>query len=249
MTLIINDVTSARRPALPELSPEAELALLARALHRHGYDDQLAGHISYRQPDGTILVNPFALAWDEITASDILRIDADGQLLEGQWDVTPAIALHLEVHARRPDVQLAVHNHSQWGTLWAGLQEEPGIFDQTSAFVAGGVAIHREYGGPVTDRSPAAAAVEALGRAPMALLGNHGVLVVGPDVVTTYLRGYTLEWRCRQAWRLRLAGGGVPMAAETVRGLDDHFASGGYPVLWWEAAVRRELRSDPRILS
>lgn len=249
MSVTVHDVTTARRPALPELTPHAELALLARSLWRHGYSDQLAGHISYRQPDGTILVNPFALAWDEITASDILRIDDEGNLLEGRWDVTPAITLHLELHARRPDVHVAVHNHSAWGTLWADIQEEPGVFDQTSAFVSGGIAIHREYGGPVTDRSPAAAAVEALGNSSMALLGNHGVFVVAPDIVTTYLRCCTLEWRCRQAWRLRVAHAGVRLDKQTSDDLDKHFASGGYPILWWEANVRRELRLDRCVLN
>jgi L-fuculose-phosphate aldolase len=249
MALSAQDVWDAKRPALPELTPQAELALLARSLWRYGYNDQLAGHISYRQSDGTILVSPFALAWDEITASDILRIDADGNLIDGIWDVTPAIALHLELHRQRPDAHVAVHNHSEWGTLWADIQEEPGVFDQTSAFVSGGIAVYREYGGTVTDRAPAAAAVEALGVAPMALLGNHGVFVVAPDVVTAYLRCYTLEWRSRQAWRLRVINAGVSMDEETSQLLDKHFATGGYPQLWWEANVRRELRNDASVLS
>jgi L-fuculose-phosphate aldolase len=249
MPLKANDVWGARRPALPELSPQSELALLARLLWKCGYHDQLAGHISYRQPDGTILVNPFALTWDEITAADILRIDSEGNLLEGKWDVTPAIALHLEVHKRRPDVHVAVHNHPDWGTLWADIQDEPGVFDQTSAFVSGGIAVYREYGGPVNDESPAAAAVEALGAAPMALLGNHGVFVVGGDIVTAYLRCYTLEWRCRQAWRLRTVDAGVPLDDDTSEMLDKLFATGGYPQLWWESNVRRELRNDPAVLS
>jgi L-fuculose-phosphate aldolase len=249
MVLSATDVIMAKRPPLPDISPQAELALLARSLWKIGYNDQLAGHISYRQPDGTILVNPFALAWDEITASDILRIDANGNLLEGKWDVTPAIALHLELHARRPDVHVAVHNHPDWGTLWADMQEEPGVYDQTSAFVSGGIAVYREYGGPVVDESPAAAAVEALGTAPMALLGNHGVFVVAADIVTAYLRGCTLEWRCKQAWRLRVVKAGVPLDNDVSAGLDKHFALGGYPQLWWEANIRREIRNDPTVLS
>lgn len=48
-------------PPLPPLSPQAEVALLARTLFREGYDDHLAGHITSRQPDGTLLVNPWGL--------------------------------------------------------------------------------------------------------------------------------------------------------------------------------------------
>ena len=80
-------------PPLPPLSPHAEVALLARTLHREGYDDHLSGHITARQSDGTLLVTPWGLPWDEVRASDIMRIDIDGNVLEGQWTVTPAIPL------------------------------------------------------------------------------------------------------------------------------------------------------------
>ena len=56
------------RPLLPELSPRAELALLCRVLFQEGYNDHIAGHISYKQPDCTLLMNPWKLAWDEVCA-------------------------------------------------------------------------------------------------------------------------------------------------------------------------------------
>src|ERR1700730_16187530 len=101
----------AMAPPLPEVSPAGEVALLARMLHREGYDDHLAGHITSRQPDDTLLVNPFGLTWDEVRASDIMRIDLEGNVLDGPWTVTPAITLHLELHKARHDIAVAVHNH------------------------------------------------------------------------------------------------------------------------------------------
>ena len=77
--------------------------LLARTLWREGYDDHLAGHITSRQADGTLLVNPWGLTWDEVRASDVMRIDLDGNVLAGPWTVTPAITLHLELHKARDD--------------------------------------------------------------------------------------------------------------------------------------------------
>src|SRR5919106_5340408 len=106
-------------PPLPALTPRQELALLARMLHREGYDDHLAGHITLKLPDDTLLVNPFGLAWDEVTAADVMRIDGDGTVLEGRWTVTPAITLHLELHKVRHDAGVLVHNHPRWGTIWA----------------------------------------------------------------------------------------------------------------------------------
>src|SRR5438270_873191 len=155
--------TNPMAPALPELSPAAELALLARVLFREGYDDHLAGHITYKQPDGTLLVNPFGLPWDEVGASDVMRIDPDGNVLDGQWTVTPAITLHLELHRARHDVTVAVHNHPRWATIYADLGRAPDVYDQTSALVAGEVAIYADYEGPVNQTENARAAVAAMG--------------------------------------------------------------------------------------
>ena len=64
MTTTIEAIGNPMAPSLPPLTPQAELALLARTLFRYGYDANLAGHITYKQPDGTLLVNPYGLTWD-----------------------------------------------------------------------------------------------------------------------------------------------------------------------------------------
>ncbi len=234
-------------PALPELSPAAEVALLARMLHREGYDDHLAGHITYRQPDDTFLVNPFGLTWDEVRASDIMRIDIDGTVLDGPWTVTPAITLHLELHRARDNVGVAVHNHPRWGTIWADVGRVPPVYDQTSAMVAGDIAVYDEYEGAVNDVANARKAVEALGDARMALLANHGVLVVGSDIRQAHHRCLTLEWRCRQAWHVEAVGGGVEMKPEVHERFGGVFDHVSFPGLF-EAMARRELRGDPSVL-
>ena len=237
-----------RFPSL-DLSPEQELALLARVLHREGYDDHLAGHITFKQPDGTFLVNPWGLSWDELCASDVARMDANAKQLEGRWLITPAITLHVVLHRHRPDAGVVVHNHPRWGTIWADAHRVPPIYDQTSAMYSGEIVVYDDYAGPVNDTFNSETAVEALGPADVALLANHGVLVIGKDIREAYMRAMILEWRCRQAWHVEALGGGVPMRDEVVRsfgalidsvpdGLDGFF----------EAMARRVLREDPSVL-
>lgn len=234
-------------PALPPLTPQAEIALLARMLQREGYDDHLSGHITARQPDGTLLVNPFGLTWDELRASDIMRIDLDGTVLEGKWTVTPAIPLHLELHKVRHDVAVAVHNHPRWGTIWADLHRVPPVYDQTGAMVPGDPALYDDFNGSVDAVDQARACVDALGDARMALLGNHGVLVVGTDVAQAHHRAVVLEWRCRQAWHVEAVGGGVPVKDEVHTRFAAPFDHVSFPGLF-DAMARRELRADPSIL-
>lgn len=234
-------------PPLPDVTPAQQLALLARCLFSEGYDDHLAGHITYKQPDGTFLVNPFGLTWDELRASDVMRIDAHGNELEGKWTVTPAITLHLAIHALRDDIKLAVHNHPRWSTIWADVGRAPEIFDQTGAQFGGDVAVCSEYDGPVNDPANAAAAARAMGQADVCLLANHGVVVLGSDVEQVYLRAMSFEWRCRRAWEVSVVGGGRPMDANVAERFGAMFANSSFPGLFASMA-RRELRRDPMLL-
>ena len=233
-------------PPLPDLSPQQELALLARILYREGYNDHLAGHITYKQPDGTFLVNPFGLTWGELRASDVMRMDANGNQIEGRWTITPAIQLHIELHKRR-EVNVALHNHPEWGTLWADLGRAPLVYDQTGAFYNGQVALYNEYDGGVDQTANAEAAVRAMGDADICLLAHHGVVVVGESIRQAYFRATCLEWRCRQAYRILNAGGATPMDPEVAWRYGELFRGNDFPGLF-EAMARRELREEPLIL-
>lgn len=233
---------------LPSLTARAELAVLARALCREGYDDHISGHISYKQPDDTLLVNPYHLRWDEVRAEHVMRIDLDGTVVDGAgWFVSTAIRLHLELHRARPDVAVAVHNHPQWGTTWAAIGRVPPVYDQTSSLVDNDIALHDDYGRPVNDVGEARSAVRSLGSGKAVLLRHHGVLVVAPDVARAFARCMSLEWRCRQAWRVEAAGGGSEMPSEASQALAAGIDRRGYPGLF-EAMARKEIQDDPSVL-
>ena len=74
------------------------------------------------------------MTWGEIRASDIMRMDADGNELEGPWTITPAITLHVELHKAREDVTVSLHNHTRWGTIWADLGRVPDRGDDSVTF-------------------------------------------------------------------------------------------------------------------
>ena len=92
---------------LPELTLRQEFVLLARALWREGYADHLAGHITVNMGDGTLLCNPWFITWDELRPSQLIRIDLDGKVVEGDWPAPLGIPLHLELHKLREDVGVA----------------------------------------------------------------------------------------------------------------------------------------------
>jgi L-ribulose-5-phosphate 4-epimerase len=231
---------------LPELTPRQELALLARTLWHEGYDDHLAGHITYRQPDGTLLCNPWFLLWEELRPEDVLVIDLDGHVLEGNWPVPLGIPLHLELHRQRPDVVVAVHSHPRYATVWADLARIPGCYDQSSALGGGEPVVVDEYDGPVNSRHSAARAVKAMGQADVALLVNHGVFVTAGSIRAAHQRAVALEYRAWRAWHVESLGAGrqLPEPSRSFFRASDGEGFIGF----WEAAVRAEMRADPHLL-
>ncbi|MEH6584763.1 MAG: class II aldolase/adducin family protein [Halioglobus sp.] len=235
------------RPLLPRLSEKEQVALTCRMLFREGWDDHIAGHITYRLPNGNILTNPWELAWDEVTADDIMTLNEQGEVIAGDWNITPAIGLHIQLHALRKDVSVVIHNHPYWSGIWANLQRVPPVYDQTGAHCGQDLPVYNEYLGTFEDEEVSVSAVEALGEAKWALLANHGALVVAKDLRQAHLRAITLEWRCKRAYEIELMGGAEPLPKEEVEKVSITDAN-GFPFLW-EAMARRELRADSDVLS
>jgi len=233
-----------RRQSLPELSPRAELALLARILWREGYDDHQVGHMTYRQPDGTYLALPHELGWNEVCASDVLRIDGEGNLLEGTWTVPPPIILHTEYHKARPGTNVTLHHHPRFATIWSAAGELPPVYDQLSAMLPDSAyVLYDDYDGTAEQLEPVRRMVAAIAGARCALLRNHGVFVVGDNIEQAYLNALSLEWRCRQAWMVQVLGAADrAMPGSGRQAIEEGIARfNGTSPGKWEWAVRREL--------
>ena len=236
-----------RKPLLPALNERQQVALLCRVLSREGYNDHIAGHITLRLEDGTYLANPWELTWSELTASDILRLDANGKVLDGEWNITPAIQLHIDVHNKRHDVRVVIHNHPEWASVWSATGKVPPVYDQTSALVDTDPVVYDEYRGTVEQHELGNAVANALGQSKWALLANHGAVVVGESIRQAHLRAITLEWRCRLAWRVQALGGGNPLSEAVIQATGARTDLNGFPFLW-EAMCREEIRRDPSVL-
>jgi len=232
---------------LPPIGPRQELVLLARTLLLEGYNDHLAGHITYKQPDGTFLVNPWPLVWDEFGPDDVIVMNEHGEKLSGAWQVPLGIPLHVALHQLRPDVVVSVHNHPLYATTYANAKRVPPPYDQSSALGGGTVVLVDEYTTAVNDVNAAQSAAQAMGSADMALLANHGVMVTGVSIRAAHQRAVALEQRCKHAWHVEAIGGGSPL---TQVAQERSMSSDGNQFIgFWEAMARREIRRDPSIIA
>ena len=195
-----------------ELSTRQQIVVAVRTLAAEGYDDKLAGHVSVRdRDDGTLLVPRIGARWGEFSEDEIVRIDADGKIVEGEGNLNPTIVFHLELHKARPDIVCAIHNHPPYGNIWASAGEVPPLYDQTGASGGGRAGLYNEYGGVVDSRDTAAELAAAYGDLDMAILVGHGTLVTAQSISLALLRAQCFEHRARKAWEVRAMGiEGVP---------------------------------------
>lgn len=233
-----------------DLTPTQELACAFRILAKTGFSENIAGHITVA-PDhsGEMWVNPWGLWWDEIRASDICRVNADGEILEGKWDVTPAIHIHTELHRRRPDARVVVHNHPYYVTVLAAVGVLPDIVHQTGSMFDGELSFVTEYTGEVDDAELGAQLADMIGDKSTVILASHGIIVTGPTIQVATYRAASIDRMCRLAYDVMLLGRDpLPIAPGVRVGMKKSLLERGSDV-YWAGAVRALLRSDPDVLT
>jgi len=237
-------------PVGVELTGRQELACAFRILSRAGFSENIAGHITWAPADdGSMWVNPWGLWWDEITASDLCRVDADGHVLEGKWDVTPAIHIHTELHRQRPDARVVVHNHPYHVSVLAAAGVLPEIVHQTGSMFDGDLAFVQEYAGEVDTAELAKELASQIGSSSAVILASHGVIVTGPSIREATYRAASIDRVCRMAYDLMVLGKDpLPIAAGVRVGMKKSLLERGSDV-FFDGAVRQLLRTEPDVIS
>src|SRR5438105_15124704 len=211
-------------PTLPTFaSPEEErlhrkqrLAAGFRLFAKFGFEEGVAGHITGRdtvEPD-TFWVNPFGVPFAHVRASDLIRVNHSGDVVEGNYHVNEAaFCIHSQVHAARPDVIGAAHTHSTFGRALSTLGQllEP-ITQDVCAFY-NDHALFDDYTGVVTDIEEGKRIAHALGDNKAVILRNHGLLTTGQSVDEAAWWFIAME-RCCHAQLLAEAAG-TPISIDT----------------------------------
>lgn len=238
-------------PPVPDLTPRQQLACAFRILANGGFGENIAGHITMRDPGGDGLwINPWGLWWEEMTASDLCRVDHDGRVLEGRWDVTPAFHIHTELHRRRgDDATVVIHNHPYHVTVLAALGLVPEMIHQTTAMFAGDIAFVDEYTGEVANASLGAELAERIGDRKVVILANHGVIVTGASVPEATYLAATIDRQCRLMYDVVASGRPHTTLPDDFVGPMQRSLVERGPAFYWGGAVRQLVRREPEVLS
>jgi len=232
-----------------DLTEPQELACAFRILAKRGFSENIAGHITMQRDDsGAMYVNPWGLWWDEVSASDVCVVDPAGNVLEGRWDVTPAIHIHTELHRVRPDARVVVHNHPYHVTVLAAVGALPEIIHQTSSMFDGDLALIDEYAGEIDDADLGAELAARIGDASTVILASHGVLVTAPTIQEATYKASSIDRMCRLWYDVLVLGQKpTPIAPGARAGMKKSLLERGTDV-FWAGEVRALLRTQPDVL-
>ena len=232
-----------------ELTDEQKLACSFRILAREGFSENIAGHITWANSDNSaMMVNPWGLWWEEVSASDICRVDPDGNVIGGKWDVTPAVQIHTELHRRRPESRVVVHNHPYYAVLLAALGLVPEFLHQQSSMYDGELGFVSEYSGEIDSPELGADLAERIGNASVVILANHGVIVTAPTIEEATYKSATLDRQCKLMYDVLVTGRSATTVPPIVRpAMKASLLERGTEV-YWAGAVRRLIREEPDVL-
>lgn len=236
-----------------EWAVRSDLAAAYRLIAHFGWDDLIFTHLSARVPgpEHHFLLNPYNLMFEEVTASSLVKVDAEGRnVMDSPFAVNAAgFTIHSALHMARSDAKAVMHLHTPHGQAASAHQDGLLPLTQTAMAIREDVAYH-DYEGIAVDLGERERLVANMGSKNMMMLRNHGTLAVGESVGEAFLRLYFLERACEaQVLALSSARDSInrpPQGAheitakqgqQGVKALADNLA--------WPALRRKAYRLDP----
>lgn len=175
------------------------------------------GNISALDGNGYMYVTPSGMPYDSLEPCDIVRMDLNGNILEGSRRPSIENRLHIEVYRARTDVKAIIHTHPIYSTAFSAMGEDIPLFLDEAAQVLGDTVHTAEHALPGTDEL-AANCVRALGEKSMAcLLQAHGAVCVGVSLDKAYAVSEVLESTARICSLIRSMGGSfIPLSDKDI---------------------------------
>jgi len=190
---------------------------ISRRLYQRGLVAGAGGNVSARIPDSQyILVTPSGLCKGYLRPADIVKVDLNGNLIEGRLRPTSETPMHTEIYKVREDVNAVVHAHPPFSTGFAcaRIPLKAPIFPEIIAMV--GEVATVEYATPTTSEL-AMKVAEAAKKHEAMLLENHGTITIGASLEQAYQRTEVLEDYAKVLLISTLLGGPKPLSSEEVK--------------------------------
>lgn len=224
-----------------EWKTRCDLAALYRAADLLGWSDSIFTHITARVPgeEDTYLINSYGLLFDEVTASNLVKVNINGEKLsEGRINPV-ALILHSVIHRERKDVNCIIHTHTPDGIAVGCNLKGLLPLSQQSLTVYDSIAYH-EYEGVFFWGDEQRRLIKDLGDKDILILRNHGLVATAGNIPSCFSRMYMLESACRIQTKVKDIS--LVISKDTInRSVEEslHGSNSKSTVLMWKAMLRK----------
>lgn len=157
-----------------------EVCRCNKMLPEHGLVVMTSGNVSGRDPEtGYVVIKPSGYSYDQMTAADMLVLDLDGNVIEGEYKTSVDTETHLYVYRHRPDVRGIVHTHSTFCSTFAALAQPIPACLTTSSMLGGEIPLGKFV--PIGGKEIGEEIVASIGDKLAIIMQNHGVFTIGRD--------------------------------------------------------------------
>ena len=202
-----------------ERKARIELAAAYRIFDMLGWSLLIFNHITLRVEgsEPRFLINPFGLHYSEITASSLLLVDLEGNVLrESRWPMNRAgFVIHSALHESQPEAHCIMHTHTTTGMAVACLKDGLSPHNFYGAMLQGQVAYH-DFEGITVEPGEKERLVRDIGDKRAVILRNHGLLAWGPSVPQAFLTLWTLQQACDVQIAAASAGAIQPVTPQAI---------------------------------
>lgn len=202
-----------------ERKARVELAACYRIFDMLGWDQLIFNHITARVPGPEVrfLINPFGLHYREVTASNLVLIDLEGNTLrETRWPINEAgYLIHSAIHGAIPEAHCVMHTHTTTGMAVACLKDGLSPDNFYGAMLQGQIAYH-DFEGITVEPGEKRRLVANIGNKRAVILRNHGLLAWGPSVAQAFLTLWTLQRACDVQIATSAAGAVYPVGQDAI---------------------------------
>jgi len=249
---LLRSLQQERSIAEERLHRKQRLAATFRIFAQHGFGWGLAGHVTARDPEfpDHFWVNPFGVHFGRIRVSDLLLVDHEGRVVEGNKPINKAaFAIHSEIHAARPDAVAAAHTHSMHGKAWSSLGRLLDPITQDACVFFEDHALFAEFNGVVLEDSEGAAICRVMGQKKAVILQNHGLLTVGGSVEEAAWWFLAMDNVAQAQLLAEAAGTPKLIPAETARLTQKQIGRPRSALLSFQSLWEGIVESEPELLS
>jgi ribulose-5-phosphate 4-epimerase/fuculose-1-phosphate aldolase len=235
----------------PVRQARIDLAAAYRIAAHLSFDDTIWNHFSLRVPgrDGLFLIKAHGLLFDEVTASNLLIVDREGNVVEGRGKAErSAICIHSRIHERISRAACVLHSHmrhAKWLSTVEGGRLQ--AIHQNGLRFFGRISYDERFSGMATNLEEGVRIADVLGDNDLAILANHGAMSIGTSVADALYNLYYLEVSCEEQYMLACSG--MPprvIDADVARSvLKDYENEADAPFEYLAAMKRRLERTEP----